>query len=82
MIESKSMPLRTRLAALHGDADQAAKLLGEAARGFQLDIERLLVSPPLAEPAPAAARRGLRFGHGRAGNQRSPGVLAAPAATA
>ena len=82
MIESKSTPLRTRLAALHGDADEAAKLLGEAARGFQLDIERLLSSPAPTKPAPEAARRGLRFGHGGAGNQRSPGVVAAPAPTA
>ena len=75
--EATSMPLRTRLAAIHGDADQAAKLLSDGARGFRLDIERLLVSPAFTEPTPVAARRGLRFGLGRLGNQHSPGVVTA-----
>jgi hypothetical protein len=81
--ESKSAPLRSRLAALHGDADEAAKLLAESASSFRLDIERLLASPALAEAAPDAARHGLRFGLGRSsGSQRSHGIVAAPAPTA
>jgi len=76
-MESKQ-PLRTRLAALHGDADQAAKQLDTMARGFHLDIERLLLA--LENPEPA--RRGLRLGLGRSGLQPSPGVVAAPAPTA
>jgi hypothetical protein len=62
VIESEAMPLRTRLAAAHGDADQAARLLDEAARRFYLDIERLLVADEPTENLPAAARRRLRFG--------------------
>lgn len=76
VIESRSMPLRTRLAAVHGDADLAAKLLDEAARGFHLDIERLLVTHELTENPPAAARRGLRFGLVRARNTRPSPALA------
>ena len=71
-------PLRTRLAAVHGDADQAAKQLDTMARGFHLEIERLL----LAIEKPAPTRRGLRLGLGRPGLQASPGVVAAPAPTA
>ena len=73
---AKPTPLRTRLAAVHGDADLAAKLLDEAARGFHLDIERLLVTHERTENAPAAARRGLPFGLARARNTRSLPALA------
>ena len=77
-MDSKRMPLRTRLAALHGDADQAAKQLDHMARGFHLDIERML----LASARPTPARRGLRLGLGRPRLQPSPGVIATPATTA
>ena len=70
MMDSKPMPLRTRLAAIHGDADQAATQLDRMARGFNLDIERLLRTE-----SPAATRRGLRLGLGRAGLQPAPGVV-------
>jgi hypothetical protein len=76
-MESKRMPLRTRLAAVHGDADQAAKLLDTMARGFHLDIERLM-----ADENPAPTRRGLRLGLGRPALQPGQGVVAAPAPTA
>lgn len=59
--ESEPMPLRTRLAAAHGDADHAARLLDEEARRFHLDIKRLLVAPELTQNPPAARRR-LLFG--------------------
>lgn len=71
------MPLLTRLAAIHGDADQAAKLLDNMARSFHLDIERLLA---IEDPAPT--RRGLRLGLGRPGLQPGHGVVAAPAPSA
>ena len=77
MTESKPMPLRTRLAAIHGDADQAAKQLDTMARSFHLDIERLL-----ADENPAPTRRGRRVGLGRPVLERSPGIVAAPAPTA
>jgi hypothetical protein len=82
VIGSQPMPLLSRLAALYGDADQAAKLLGEAARGLNFDIERLRAAPMFTEPAPVADRRGLRFGLGRSGSPRFTGVVAAPAPTA
>jgi hypothetical protein len=77
VIESKPMPLRTRLAAVHGDADQAAKELDNMARRFHLDIARLL-----ADEDPAPRRRGLRFGLDRPVLQSAPGVVAAPVPTA
>lgn len=77
MMESKPMPLRTRLAAIHGDADEAAQQLDTMARGFHLDIARLL-----ADENPAPKRRGLRFGLNRPGLQPSPGVVATPVPTA
>lgn len=77
MIKSKPMPLRTRLAAVHGDADQAAEQLDKMARSFHLDIARLL-----ANENQAPTRRGLRFGLGRPGLQPSPGIVAVPAPTA
>ena len=83
VIESRSMPLRTRLAAVHGDADRAAGLLEEAARGVQRDIERLMASSEQAENTAAAARRGLRLGLARSRSPRpSPGfgIVAGPAA--
>ena len=73
MTDSNRMPLLTRLAAVHGDADQAAKQLDQLARGFHLDIERLLI-----DEKPVPRRRGLRLGLGRPRLQPSPGVLAAP----
>ena len=76
MTESKPMPLRTRLAAVYGDADQAAQQLDTMARSFQLDIARLL-----ADEDPAPTRRGLRLGLGRPGLQAAPAVVAVPAAT-
>jgi len=82
VIKSPSMPLRSRLAAVHGDADQAAKLLGEAARGVALDIERLRVTPPFTANAEPAHRRGLWFSFGRSAGQRLPGVVGVPAPTA
>jgi hypothetical protein len=60
VLESE-MPLLTRLAAAHGDADDAARLLDEEARRFHLDIKRLLVTPEPTQNPPAARRR-LRFG--------------------
>ena len=81
VIVPKAMPLRTRLAAAHGDADQAARLLDEAARRFHLDIERLLiVDEPTGNP-PAVARRRLRFGFAARITRRSP-ALPVVAATA
>lgn len=76
-MRSRSMPLRTRLAAIHGDADEAAKQLDNMARTFHLDIARLL-----ATEDPAPARRGLRFSLSRPGLRPAQGVVAAPAATA
>lgn len=70
------MPLRTRLAAVYGDADQAAQQLDTMARTFHLDIERLL-----ADEKPAPTRRGLRLGLDRPGLQPAPAVVAIPAAT-
>lgn len=75
-MESKRMPLLTRLAAVHGDADVAAKQLDQLAQGFHLDIERLLATESVQ------TRRGPRFGLGRPGFQPSAGVVAAPAPTA
>jgi hypothetical protein len=80
VIESKRMPLRTRLAAIHGDADEAAKQLDHMARGFRDEIECLLVSE-----TPAPTRRGPRFGLGRSGLQPVPVqgvVVVAPIPTA
>lgn len=74
VIESRPMPLRTRLAAAHGDADQAARLLDEAARGFHLDLERLLVANEPTGNPPAAARRRLRFGFAARNTRRSPAL--------
>lgn len=81
LIEPRPMPLRTRLAAAHGDADQAAKLLDEAARGFHLDIERLMVVHEPTENPPATARRRLRLGFAARNTGRSPArpVVAATA---
>ena len=76
MTKSKPMPLRTRLAAVYGDADQAAQQLDTMARSFHLDIARLL-----ADEKPAPRRRGLRLGLGRVGLGPAPVVVAAPAAT-
>ena len=76
MTKSKPMPLRTRLAAVYGDADQAAQQLDTMARSFHLDIARLLV-----DEKPAPRRRGLRLGLGRLRLQPAPAVVAAPAAT-
>ncbi len=76
------MPLRTRLAAVYGDADQAAQQLDTMARSFHLDIARLL-----ADEDPAPTRRGLRLGLGlglglgRPGLHAAPAVVAVPAAT-
>lgn len=67
------MPLRTRLAAVHGDADQAAKVLDVSARDFHLDIEGLLATEPAAP-----TRRGLRGRLSRPGLSPSPGLLPAP----
>ena len=76
-MEAERMPLRTRLAALHGDADQAAEQLDRMARSFHLEMERLL-----ATEAPAPARRSLRLGFGRPGLHAAPGVMGAPATSA
>jgi hypothetical protein len=83
VIESRPMPLRTRLTAVHGDADRAAGLLEEAARGVQRDMERLMVTAEQSGNPPAVARRGLRLGLARPRRTRpSPGlaVVAVPAA--
>jgi len=77
MTESKPMPLRTRLAAIHGDPDQAAQQLDNMARGFHAELERLLPNEN-----PVGTRRGWRFGLGRSGLQPAQGVLATPALTA
>jgi hypothetical protein len=74
VIEPKPMPLRTRLAAAYGDADQAAQLLNEAARGFHLEIERLMVAAEPAETPPAAARRRLMFSAAARNTRRSPAL--------
>jgi hypothetical protein len=74
--KSKPMPLRTRLAAVYGDADQAAQQLDTMARSFHLDIARLL-----ADKNPAPTRRRLRWGLGRPGLRPAPAVVGAPAAT-
>ena len=77
VMRSRSMPLRTRLAAIHGDADEAAKQLDTMARSFHLDIGRLL-----ATENPAPARRGRRVSFGRPALQPAQRVVAAPAVTA
>ena len=76
-MRSKPMPLRTRLAAIHGDADQAAERLDSMARTFHLDHGRLL-----AVETPAPKRRRLRFSLGRPALKPAQAVVAAPAATA
>ena len=63
VIESESTPLRTRLAAAHGDADQAAQLLDEEARRFHLDIKRLVVVPEPTGNPPAGRKLRFRLAH-------------------
>lgn len=78
-MEAKRMPLRMRLAALHGDADQAAEQLSRMARSFYTEVDRLLV-----DEASTPTRRGLRLGLSRPGFRPPPGVVvtSAPTATA
>ena len=75
VIEPKPTPLRTRLAAAHGDADQAALLLDEAARSFHMELERLMMiaAEPTGNP-PAADRPRLRFGSAARNTRRSPAL--------
>lgn len=76
-MESKRMPLRSRLAALHGDADEAAEQLNHMARSFRMELDRLMV-----EETPATTRRGLRLGLSRPALQPAPGIVGAPATSA
>jgi hypothetical protein len=66
-----------RLAAVHGDADQAAKQLEAVSRAFFLEADRLLV-----DEISVPTRRSLRLGLARPGFQPSPVVVVAPGPTA